>query len=155
MRNMTDEQRRYQFRDWVRAELRRLDFWHRRGNRYLISDFVRYAREQGAHVEEAPLARWLRDESPVLPTAESCRELARALGTSSVEVLLAAGHLVWEDIGLIVDEFERGTDGALHHRGRRVPSRPQLPAVDPGVHQRALTGQEDWQEVGVREPERR
>lgn len=97
MRYTIDEQRRYAFRDWLREELRRLDFYQRRGDRYLVSEFARYADGLGAHVEEVSLGRYLRDENPVLPTPESCRELARALGRHSTEVLLEAGYLTPDD----------------------------------------------------------
>ncbi len=101
MRYTIDEQRRDAFRDWLRAELRRLDFYQRRGNRYLVSEFARYSETQGAKVEEVSLGRYLRDESPVLPTPESCRELARALGRHSTEVLLEAGYLTPEDFNFM------------------------------------------------------
>lgn len=97
MRYTIDEQRRDAFRDWLRAELRRLDFYQRRGDRYLVSEFARYSDQQGAKVEEVSLGRYLREENPVLPTPESCRELARALGRHSTEVLLEAGYLTPED----------------------------------------------------------
>lgn len=97
MRYTIDEQRRHAFRDWLRAELRRLDFYQRRGDRYLVSEFARYAESLGARVEEVSLGRYLRDENPVLPTPESCRELARALGRHSTEALLEAGYLTPED----------------------------------------------------------
>lgn len=97
MRYTIDEQRRHAFRDWLRDELRRLDFYQRRGGRYLVSEFTRYAESLGAHVEEVSLGRYLRDENPVLPTPESCRELARALGRHSTEVLLEAGYLTPDD----------------------------------------------------------
>src|SRR5579871_774855 len=97
MRYTIDEQRRDAFRDWLRAELRRLDFYQRRGDRYLVSEFARYSETQGAKVEEVSLGRYLRDENPVLPTPESCRELARALSRHSTEVLLEAGYLTPED----------------------------------------------------------
>ena len=97
MRYTSDDHRRYAFRDWLREELRRLDFYQRRGNRYLVSEFARYADQMGARVEEVSLGRYLRDENPVLPTPESCRELARALGRHPAEVLLEAGYLTPED----------------------------------------------------------
>ena len=97
MRYTSDESRREAFRDWLREELRRLDFYQRRGDRYLVSEFARYAEGLGAHVEEVSLGRYLRDGNPVLPTPESCRELARALGRHPSEVLLEAGYLTPED----------------------------------------------------------
>lgn len=97
MRYTSDEQRRNAFRDWLREELKRLDFYQRRGEKYLVSEFARYATNQGARVEEVSLGRYLRDENPVLPTPESCRELARALDRHPAEVLLEAGYLQPED----------------------------------------------------------
>jgi hypothetical protein len=97
MRYTSDEQRRYAFRGWLQAELRRLDFYQRRGDRYLVSEFARYAKQLGARVEEVSLGRYLREKDPVLPTPESCRELARALELHPAEVLIKAGYLVPED----------------------------------------------------------
>jgi hypothetical protein len=97
MRYTSDDHRRYAFRDWLRSELVRLEFYQRRGDRYLVSEFARYADQLGAHVEEVSLGRYLRDENPVLPTPESCRELARALGRHPAEVLLEAGYLTPDD----------------------------------------------------------
>ncbi|MBF6590866.1 MAG: hypothetical protein IVW57_10105 [Ktedonobacterales bacterium] len=97
MRYTSDEQRRDAFRGWLQAELRRLDFYQRRGSRYLVSEFARYAKQLDARVEEVSLGRYLREKDPVLPTPESCRELARALGRHSVEVLMRAGYLTPED----------------------------------------------------------
>lgn len=97
MRYTIDEERRYAFRDWLRSELQRLDFYQRRGDRYLVSEFWRYADSLHARVEEVSLGRYLREENPVLPTPESCRELARALGRHPAEVLLEAGYLTPDD----------------------------------------------------------
>jgi hypothetical protein len=113
MRYTSDEQRRYAFRDWLRAELARLDFYQRRGDRYLVSEFARYATQKGARVEEVSLGRYLRDDNPVLPTPESCRELARALDRHPAEVLMQAGYLTPDDffylpgVGVDADELER------------------------------------------------
>jgi hypothetical protein len=101
MRYTIDEQRRYAFRDWLRSELQRLDFYQRRGNRYLVSEFWRYAESLGARVEEVSLGRYLREENPVLPTPESCRELAKALGLHPAIVLLEAGYLSPEDFNFL------------------------------------------------------
>ncbi|PWT77898.1 MAG: hypothetical protein C5B60_02000 [Chloroflexi bacterium] len=97
MRYTSDERRRYAFRDWLRQQLLELDFYQRRGDRYLVSEFARYASSLGARVEEVSLGRYLRNENPVLPTPESCRELAKALGRHPTEVLLEAGYLSPED----------------------------------------------------------
>jgi hypothetical protein len=97
MRYTSDERRRYAFRDWLRQQLVELDFYQRRGDRYLVSEFARYAGSLGARVEEVSLGRYLRNENPVLPTPESCRELAKALGRHPTEVLMEAGYLSPED----------------------------------------------------------
>ena len=97
MRYTSDENRRYAFRDWLRSELARLDFYQRRGDRYLVSEFARYAQQKGARVEEVSLGRYLREDNPVLPTPESCRELARALDRHPAEALMEAGYLTPED----------------------------------------------------------
>ncbi len=97
MRYTSDERRRCAFRDWLRSELARLEFYQRRGDRYLVSEFTRYADSLGAHVEEVSLGRYLREVNPVLPTPESCRELARALARHPIEALLAAGYLTPDD----------------------------------------------------------
>lgn len=113
MRYTIDETRRYAFRDWLRTQLQRLDFYQRRGDRYLVSEFWRYADSLGARVEEVSLGRYLREENPVLPTPESCRELAKALGCHPAEVLLEAGYLTAEDFyylpstGATADELRR------------------------------------------------
>src|SRR5215467_11481142 len=101
MRYTSDDHRRYAFRDWLRQQLADLDFYQRRGERYLVSEFARYAASLGARVEEVSLGRYLRNENPVLPTPESCRELARALGKHPTEVLLEAGYLSPEDFYFI------------------------------------------------------
>jgi hypothetical protein len=103
MRYTSDEHRRQAFRDWLRRELAGLDFYQRRGGRYLVSEFARYADSLGARVEEVSLGRYLREENPVLPTPESCRELARALGRHPAEVLLEAGYLMPEDFLFLPD----------------------------------------------------
>lgn len=125
MRYTSDERRRYAFRDWLRGELARLDFYQRRGDRYLVSEFTRYADSLGAHVEEVSLGRYLRDENPVLPTPESCRELARALALHPIEVLLEAGYLTPDDF------YYAPADGAatddLRRQMRAIDSYTYLP----------------------------
>ena len=101
MRYTSDDHRRYAFRNWLRDQLAALDFYQRRGDRFLVSEFARYAASLGARVEEVSLGRYLRNENPVLPTPESCRELARALGRHPTEVLLEAGYLSPEDFYFI------------------------------------------------------
>lgn len=125
MRYTSDDHRRYAFRDWLRAELARLDFYQRRGNRYLVSEFARYADQLGARVEEVSLGRYLRMENPVLPTPESCRELARALGRHPAEVLIEAGYLTPDDFFYVpaasMDQEE------LNHQLREIDHYTYLP----------------------------
>ena len=125
MRYTSDDHRRYAFRDWLRDELRRLDFYQRRGDRYLVSEFARYADQLGARVEEVSLGRYLRDESPVLPTPESCRELARALGRHPAEVLLEAGYLTPEDFFYMPSGVVRRVD--LEHQLHEIDQYRYLP----------------------------
>jgi hypothetical protein len=127
MRYTIDEQRRYAFRDWLRSELQRLDFYQRRGDRYLVSEFFRYASEQGARVEEVSLGRYLRAEDPVLPTPESCRALAKALGRHPAEVLLKAGYLIAEDFYYFPETGATSED--LQQRLREIESYTYLPEV--------------------------
>src|SRR5262249_10568579 len=125
MRYTSDIQRRGAFRDWLRNELAELDFYLRRGDRYLVSEFARYADSLGARVEEVSLGRYLRDENPVLPTPESCRELARALGRHSAEVLIEAGYLLAEDFIALPSTGVNGEE--LGHRLDEIDGYTILP----------------------------
>ena len=98
MNNKVDPKTRTHFRDWLRLELKRLDFYQRRGDHYLIREFAKYCVEQGAPIDEASLGRYLRDDDPVLPTPERCRSLARVLEHSPVQVFIEAGYFVGNDI---------------------------------------------------------
>lgn len=98
MNNKVDVQTRLHFRDWLRDELRQLDFYQRRGDHYLIREFAKYCVEQGAPIDEASLGRYLRDEDPVLPTPERCRSLARVFGYEPIRVLIQAGYLEGNDL---------------------------------------------------------
>lgn len=107
MRFKIDDERRHAFRDWLRSEFKRHDYYVRRGDHYLISEFWRdhlYDAE-GAPVELelASLGRYLREDNPVVPTPETCRELARALGRHPIEVLLQAGYLIASDLEDVPD----------------------------------------------------
>ena len=151
MRYTSDDHRRYAFRDWLRVELARLDFYQRRGDRYLVSEFARYADQLGARVEEVSLGRYLREENPVLPTPESCRELARALGRHPAEVLLEAGYLTPEDffympsVGVEPEELTRQIQEIDRYTYLPEAIRSQMKAslerqlaqVDPSFRQRA------------------
>jgi hypothetical protein len=98
MNNKVDMATRIHFRDWLRQELRRLDFYQRRGDHYLIREFAKYCAEHKAPIDEASLGRYLRDEDPVLPTPERCRALGRVLEYEPVHVLIEAGYLEGDDL---------------------------------------------------------
>jgi hypothetical protein len=96
--NKVDVQTRLHFRNWLRNELRDLDFYQRRGDHYLIREFAKYCVEKGAPIDEASLGRYLRDDDPVLPTPERCRSLARVFGYEPIWVLIQAGYLEGNDL---------------------------------------------------------
>jgi hypothetical protein len=86
-----EEEQRIAFRDWLRDKLKGLDFYNRRGDRYLIREFHKYCEQVGHTVDEASLGRYLRDENPVIPTPDRCRALAAVFRIPAVEVMIAAG----------------------------------------------------------------
>lgn len=135
MRYSSDEQRRAIFRDWLRAELRRLDYYQRRGDRYLMSEFARDAERAGAHVEEVSLGRYLRDENPVLPTPESCRELARALQRHPAEALIMAGYLTPDDL------YDAPAEGATEAVLRAIEGYTYLPQAIRALMREAIARQ--------------
>jgi hypothetical protein len=92
-----DTQRKIRFRVWLQEELKRLEFYQKRGDRYLVSEFARYAKGLDARVSEISLGRYLRAANPVLPTPEGCRELAHALELHPLQVLMAAEYIVSSD----------------------------------------------------------
>ncbi len=98
MNNKVDLKTRLRFRDWLRKELRDLDFYQRRGDHYLIREFAKYCVEHHAPIDEASLGRYLRDDEPVLPTPERCRALARVFEYAPVRVLIEAGYLEGNDL---------------------------------------------------------
>lgn len=98
MNNKVDPETRLHFRDWLRDQLRELDFYQRRGDHYLIREFAKYCTQQEAPIDEASLGRYLRDDDPVLPTPERCRALARVFGYAPVKVLIEAGYLEGDDL---------------------------------------------------------
>jgi hypothetical protein len=98
MNNKVDLKTRLRFRDWLRNELRDLDFYQRRGDHYLIREFAKYCVEHHAPIDEASLGRYLRDDEPVLPTPERCRALARVFEYAPVQVLIEAGYLEGNDL---------------------------------------------------------
>lgn len=98
MNNKVDPGTRLHFRDWLRKELRDLDFYQRRGDHYLIREFSKYCAEQGQIIDEASLGRYLREDDPVLPTPERCRALARVFGYAPIVPLVHAGYLEGMDL---------------------------------------------------------
>lgn len=100
MNNKVEYATRLAFRDWLRSELRRLEFYTRRGDHYLIREFAKYCMEMNAPIDEASLGRYVRDEDPVLPTSERCRALAQVLGRQPLDVLVEAGYLQATDFVL-------------------------------------------------------
>ena len=92
------QETRAAFRDWLREQLRRLEFYNRRGDHYLIREFHRYCAEHGQDIDEASLGRYLRDENPVIPTPERCRALGTVLKMPAIEVMKAAGLVLDEDM---------------------------------------------------------
>ena len=91
----------------------------------MISEFARDAEKAGAHVEEVSLGRYLRDENPVLPTPENCRELARALQRHPAEALVMAGYLTPDDF--YCPPSEGITEGALRAELRAIEGYTYLP----------------------------
>ena len=73
------------FRDWLRSELRRLEFY-------------KYCAEKGQDIDEASLGRYLRDENPVIPTPERCRALAAMFKIPAIEVMKHAGLVMDSDM---------------------------------------------------------
>ena len=92
------QETRAAFRDWLREQLRRLEFYNRRGDHYLIREFHRYCAERGQDIDEASLGRYLRDDNPVIPTPERCRVLGAVLKIPAIEVMKAAGLVLDEDM---------------------------------------------------------
>jgi len=86
------------FRDWLRGELRRLEFYNRRSDHYLIREFHKYCAEKGQDIDEASLGRYLRDENPVIPTPERCRALAAMFKIPAIEVMKHAGLVMDSDM---------------------------------------------------------
>lgn len=88
--NIEDETR-IAFRDWLRDKLKKLEFYNRRGDHYLIREFHKFCDEAGHPVDEASLGRYLRDENPVIPTPDRCRALGAVLKIPAIDVMMAAG----------------------------------------------------------------
>jgi hypothetical protein len=86
-----EEETRIAFRDWLRDKLKKLEFYNRRGDHYLIREFHKYCEQAGHPVDEASLGRYLRDENPVIPTPDRCRALAAVLKIPAIDVMIAAG----------------------------------------------------------------
>ncbi len=92
---------RASFRDWLRKQLKKREFYNRRGNRYLIREFHKYYIKVGHPIDEASLGRYLRDENPVVPTPARCRELGAVLKISPIEVMKQAGLVFDEDFTVV------------------------------------------------------
>lgn len=101
MNNKIPDETRIAFREWLRKQLKKLEFYQRRGDHFLIREFHKYCLEKGQDIDEASLGRYLREDDPVLPTPERCRMLAVVLELPAVVVLLAAGYLIADDIAYI------------------------------------------------------
>jgi len=92
--NKVDLKTRLRFRDWLRNELKELEFYQSRGDHYLIREFANYCLEMNAPgIDEASIGRYVRDDEPVLPTPERCRVLAWVFGIPEAVVLGQAGYL--------------------------------------------------------------
>lgn len=122
MNNKVDLETRLHFRDWLRDELRNLDFYQRRGDHYLIREFAKYCVSKGAPIDEASLGRYLRDVEPVLPTPERCRALARVFGYAPARVLIHAGYLEGDDLfpPLTSDLKPEEVAQVIYHRNELV-----------------------------------
>ncbi|HEU5347852.1 MAG TPA: hypothetical protein VFU63_04495 [Ktedonobacterales bacterium] len=91
------KEQREAFRDWLRAKLRELDFYQRRGEFYLIREFHKYTIEKGHPIDEASLGRYINRDNPVVPTTVTCRDLGAILGIPAIDVMKAAGLVRDED----------------------------------------------------------
>ncbi len=91
------KEQREAFRDWLRKQLRDLDFYIRRTDWYLIREFHKYTIEKGHPIDEASLGRYLRIDNPVVPTTVTCRDLAAILGIPAIDVMKAAGLVLDSD----------------------------------------------------------
>lgn len=96
-----DMETRFAFRDWLRGQLRELQFYNRRGDHYLIREFHKYCEEAGHPIDEASLGRYIRDENPVIPTPERCRALGAVLKIPPFEVMKAAGLVHETDLDVV------------------------------------------------------
>ena len=85
------KEQREAFRDWLRAQLKALDFYVTRGDYYLIREFHKFTVEKGHPIDEASLGRYINRENPVVPTTVTCRDLGAILGIPAIDVMKAAG----------------------------------------------------------------
>ena len=90
-------QQRIIFQNWLREQLKALDFYQKRGDFYLIREFMKYCVENGHPIDEASLGRYINKEQPVVPTPDRCRALALVLGIAPIEVMKMAGHVRDDD----------------------------------------------------------
>jgi hypothetical protein len=88
------------FRDWLRTKLRTFDppFYTAHGDHYLIREFRKYCEAAGHPIDETTLGRYLRDENPVLPMPDHCRELAAVFRIPAIEVMKQAGLVTDSDM---------------------------------------------------------
>lgn len=108
MNNKVDANVRVHFRNLLREELRKLEFYNRRGNHYLIREFAKYCAERGPElrklwpevhfpsrffdIDEASLGRYLREDNPVMPTPNRIRALALILEWKVADLMKEAGY---------------------------------------------------------------
>jgi hypothetical protein len=94
------QETRIAFRDWLRDQLKQLEFYNRRGDHYLIREFHKWCAEHGQDIDEASLGRYLRDDNPVIPTPDRCRALAAVFGMPPIDVMKAAGLVYDSDMSV-------------------------------------------------------
>lgn len=92
------QETRIAFRDWLRNQLKQLEFYNRRGDHYLIREFHKWCAEHGQDIDEASLGRYLRDDNPVIPTPDRCRALAAVFAIPAIDVMKAAGLVYDSDM---------------------------------------------------------
>lgn len=103
---------RIQAREWLRAKLRDLEFYQRRGDHYLIREFHKWcAEEHGVEIDEASLGRYVRDDDPVIPTPERCRAFAVVFKMPAIEVMKAVGLVRDDDFSVVAESASACSDG--------------------------------------------
>jgi hypothetical protein len=102
MNQPTSDEQRIIFQNWLRDQLKALDFYIKRTDSYLVREFHRYTVEHGHPIDEASLGRYINrgqafEGRPVVPTPDTCRDLAAVLGIPAIEVMKQAGLVREED----------------------------------------------------------